>query len=1042
MVEPAIPDRVPRASASIGVLAGASAAILLHSIAEPLPALLLSFACWSLALALLPAWSMPHLRLATAAGLVLAHGAVLAVLIFPALWWWWNAASLSAALAIALAIALAVVLAMPCWLAPALSEADGNGRSGVRAALARARSLTALDEALLWRGLLPMTMQVLALAAPILMASAAARASGWPVLLAIAATGLMLGFAAQRMQAGAATPAPGDAEQPPAAIPLPVPADPGERTWLLRQSLRAGEVDHALALLAAGADVLAPAWPDEPEQRCALIIAAGMNDSRPLRAMLAAGIDVNHAAQGMTPLLVATRASYYGRPETVLALIANGADAMARCPEGRTPLHHAALSVDPAVAATLLDAGTAIDASDDEGHTPLSLACSVGNAAVVRLLLERQASLAVPGALPALAAAAQAGEGDPRILGWLLQAKAPLAAADAQGWTALHHAAAAGNRLAAERLIDAGADVGARDQRGRTPLHLAWLASETDAALCELLLRAGADADVADDEGHTPRALQAARSPQPALPLEAGAADPGVELGEVLLADGQAAALTAWLARAGDPQRVRLALAAARLGARRALADALARPLSADAVDDLDQPALAAALADAEPSLALLRALPAAGVSVAGGAWLARLLACGVGPVEQLESVALAWLEAGADPFAPCEGASPLTLASAAGCERLLGVLLERGCDPRQADRAGSTPLHHALRQPDELALQMVCKLLAAGADPGQPDCAGETALAQAQAEGRTTLLPWLRWSDWRLPGRRLSGHDLVAAAAVGDLAAVRRLRALGIPAEGRDPQGCTPLIRAAGGGHAGVVAALLASGADLSSRSHSGMSPLSAAVVAGHEAVVTLLLEAGAAPEQRLAGEATALVVAAACGAVGSVRALLSAGASVIARDSNGNAPLHAAAGFAFGSRDASRVRALLLELLSAGATVDASNHAGLTPLHVACGAAAAAPPDSVGVEAALDVLLSRSSAHAMVDRKGCLPLHYAAANGLAGSVRRLVARGADAGQRDHGGWSALDYAVRYGHSDVVNDLQRAAGSYAAAPAVPLRPA
>lgn len=86
--------------------------------------------------------------------------------------------------------------------------------------------------------------------------------------------------------------------------------------------------------------------------------------------------------------------------------------------------------------------------------------------------------------------------------------------------------------------------------------------------------------------------------------------------------------------------------------------------------------------------------------------------------------------------------------------------------------------------------------------------------------------------------------------------------------------------------------------------------------------------------------------------------------------------------------------------------------------------------------------MLLSRSSAHAMADRKGCLPLHYAAANGLAGSVRRLVARGADASQRDHGGWSALDYAARYGHGDLLGDLQQAAGVRAAAPAVPLRPA
>lgn len=1023
----------------LGAAVGFSLAMLLADLLAPALALPLAFACWAAMLALLAGMTTPRVRLPAAAGQVLAHAALVAALLAPALWWWTVSASLSAALAIALALALAVILAMPAW--PALGLLRGDD-AGLRAARARARMLTSLDEALLWRGLLPMVLQALALAAPVLLASEPLRRSGWPLRLAIGIAALLAGLASQRLQARGAEPAREEPADAPGTPPPPLPADPGERTWLLRQALRAGDVDHALALLAAGADVLAPAWPDEPEQRCALIIAAAMNDSRPLRAMLAAGIDVNHAEQGMTPLLAATRGSYYGRPETVLALVANGADARARCSERRTPLHHAALSVDPAVTATLLDAGAELDAVDGEGHTPLSLACSVGNAAVVRLCLERHAALAPAGAMPALAAAAQAREGDPRILGWLLQAKAPLDAADAEGWTALHHAAAAGNQLAAERLVAAGADVCARDLRGRTPLHLAWLAADGDAALCEQLLRAGADADLTDHEGVTPRALQAMRSPQPALPLASAAGDAGAARGEALLAAGQAGALAEWLAGAADPERAELALAAARLGAGRALADALARPLPADAIGDDNRPLLAAALTEAEPSLALLRGLPQAGVSVAGGAWLARLLACRAGAPAHLEAVALAWLEAGADPFAPVEGATPLLLACAAGCERLVAALLERGCDPRQADRAGSTPLHHALRHHDDLALRLACQLLAAGAGPGQPDCAGETALAQAQAEERAALLPWLRWPGWPLPGRRLAGHDLAAAAAAGDLAAVRKLRVLGVPLEGRDRQGCSALIRAAGGGHLEVVEALLGQGADPAARSHSGMTPLSAAVVAGHDAVVARLIEAGAAVEQRLAGDATALVVAAACGAVGSVRALLAAGASVIARDGNGNAPLHAAAGFAFGSRDAGRVRALLLDLLAAGATVDASNHAGLTALHVACGGAAAQPPDSVGVEAALDVLLSRSSAHAMVDRKGCLPLHYAAANGLSGSVRRLVARGADPGQRDHGGWSALDYAARYGHGSVVDDLQRSSASPAAAPAVPLRPA
>jgi ankyrin repeat protein len=50
-----------------------------------------------------------------------------------------------------------------------------------------------------------------------------------------------------------------------------------------------------------------------------------------------------------------------------MTLLANGADARASDNEGNTPLHHAARSTDPAVAALLLDAGAHVDAINGEG---------------------------------------------------------------------------------------------------------------------------------------------------------------------------------------------------------------------------------------------------------------------------------------------------------------------------------------------------------------------------------------------------------------------------------------------------------------------------------------------------------------------------------------------------------------------------------------------------------------------------------------------------------------------------------------------------
>src|SRR5690606_30763234 len=105
-----------------------------------------------------------------------------------------------------------------------------------------------------------------------------------------------------------------------------IPTHPVLRAAALRASLRSGEIDAALAILEAGVDPCSLALPDETDQRDALHIAATLNDSRPLRAMIAAGVDINHRCAGLTPLLLATRDSYYGRPEIVMALIANGAD--------------------------------------------------------------------------------------------------------------------------------------------------------------------------------------------------------------------------------------------------------------------------------------------------------------------------------------------------------------------------------------------------------------------------------------------------------------------------------------------------------------------------------------------------------------------------------------------------------------------------------------------------------------------------------------------------------------------------------------------
>jgi ankyrin repeat protein len=824
----------------------------------------------------------------------------------------------------------------------------------------------------------------------------------------------------------------------PAATPTklaePIPANALLRATALRTALREGDIERSLAIIEAGTDPITPALPDESDQRDALTIAATLNDSRPLRALIAAGVDVNHRCHDLTPLLAATRDSYYGRTETVLVLLANGAALDVRDSAGCTPLHHAALSVEAGVAAVLLDARAPIDAVDDEGYTPLARACSVDNAALVPLLLERRAALAIPGAMPALCAAAGATDDETEVVARLLKAKARPDAVDGHGRTALHHAATAGHVRIARLLVDAGAALDTSDRDGRTPLHLACLQHDVDAPIVRLLRSLGADASITDNAGESALTLLSQRSQAMASPTTT----PNAASPDKLLFGGHQDTLNEWLASASAEQRAELALTAALQGSERPLTQILSTPLPADA--RLPDGALLcdAALARWPESASLLKQLPRAGIAVSGGARLARLLLPANEADGHIESLALDWLNAGADPFADADGSgTPLLHAARLGLERLTRRLVECGVDARRGDAGGLTSLHLALRHADDKALRLAIVLLSHGADPEAATSSGETPLGLALDADRTALIECLRWRGWRLPGRRLHGHDLVAAAQAGDIQAVRRLLAFGLAIDSRDQHGCTALIRAAGAGHRALFDELLGQGADASARAATGASALTAALMSGHADFVQRLLDHGVHVDQRLGNDATALIVAAACGSVDGVERLLAGGADVMARDAAGNDALHAAAGFAFGCNDATKVRALLLRLATAGAEIDAVNGAGLTALHIACGAAAAVRADPAGIDAALDILLSRLSAVTASDHRGCTALHYAAAHGQIGAVRRLLARGANAGLRDQGGWTAENYATHYGYTDVAQILRPTTLSAA----MPMRP-
>ena len=1025
--------------------------------AEGLRALLPLLLLWALALAcaaLLLAWPLQALRQGGSLGAVLGLSAMAAAVLL-GLWRTWplwhglereggslgerwrrlpqqdtgNWAGLAAAVPLALLLALVL---LPAW--PGLLDRPWAWGLGVVHALA----------------VLPLHLWLQRLAAP-------AEQAGPLEFLASAAL----------------EPAP-----PPAPLPRELAADPAALVAELYAAARGGRVDRALQLLEAGADPHAPAPAGDRDRRSLVVLAAVLPDLRLLRELIARGVELN-PADGPTPLLAATRDSWHGRPEAVMTLLANGADPRATDAEGNTPLHHAARSTDPGVAALLRDAAAELDALNAEGYSPLGVACAVGNWRLARFLLERGARAEPPGGQPALLAAAGTEEDDAAGVQLLLKFKAKVGTTGREGRTALHEAARAGHAEIVAALLAAGADPHARDAAGRT----AWLEAaraERPGAL-EHLLAAGADPGACDDLGRNALWLAAAAE-QPSLALVRRLLEAGVDPGQADVegrrpADVAAAAgrwsivalldpsyplpaAVAEAVQAGPEQALddrppqallREALVAARFDGLEAVAALCSAQESGALLHDPElrrQPRALAWLlehgADVETQLqgrsaldAMLDEGPALsdsiqvllrhGASPAGAGGLARFLAACASRDQAgrgHEQLALDLFLAGADPFAASPaGDPPLALAVRLGWLRLLEALLLAGADREARDSHGMTALHLAAALGRESALRL---LIAQGASPEARAADGQTPLGVPLASGRRDLADWLDWRGWQLPRRALRPADVVAAATVGDVDALRRLLELGFPVDATDAQGCTGLLRAAGGGHAAAVDLLLARGANPQHAAHSGATPLSAAVSMRKAEVVTALLDAGAQIEHRLPGGVTVLMLASALGLPDIAARLLTAGADIDAGDAQGLAPLHCAALYGFTSRDRTRLLALFDTLLLAGAEPDMPAAGGVTPLLLLLGARAepGSPCDETVVLAGVERLLEEGVALDVRDPRGFGPLHLAALHGLGTVVQRLLRAGADPEMRDTLNRSPREIAVMRGFVDVAAEF------------------
>lgn len=1011
-----------------------------------LPALLL---LWGLALvlaALLLAWPLSALR---------------------------QSGSLLAALGLSMVVGLGMIALWRVWPLWHALERDGGSLAQQWRALAE-------REAADWRGLAVATCiaTVLGLLLAVAWPGLLAPPLRWALAACMVAVSPLAHWLLQRVQPPAALPMAvieiGDADDAAAQTH----AEEGDGNAALYAAAHRGRVDRALELLDAGADAHAMPAADDRDQRTLPVLAAVLPDLRLLRALIARGVDLNAAHAGMTPLLAATRDSWHGRPDAVMTLLANGADPRTADLDGNTPLHHAARSSDPGVAALLRDAAAEMRVLNHDGLTPLGVACAAGNWRLARFLLERGAYPEPDGATPALLAAASGDEDDGAGVALLLKHKAKTAARDRHGRSALHEAAFAGHAEIAAALLAAGADVHARDARQRTPLHAAARGGRY--AAFEALVAAHAEINAVDAAGRDALVL-ACRATTVSLPLvrrllELGADARHADASGRRAIDHAAAAGRWTLVAALDPDyplpssvahdagdhpappdraplsllhdalragrleghdRLLPLLSAADLGGLLHEADAipgsaridwlLDHGADAEIRDARGNTPVFALLARGPAALAALQALLRRGASPAGAGGLARFLgACAADDQagRGLEQFALDLLERGADPFAPTPaGDPPLSLAVRLGWMRMLERLLGHGVALDARDGHGMTALHLCAALSREAALKL---LVLHGASPDERAADGQTPLGVALSGGRRDLAAWLDWQGWPLPRRRLQPDDVPAAAISGDADALRRLLDLGFAVDTADAQGCTALLRAAGGGHRACVDLLLARGADPQHAAYTGATPLSAAVSMRQGEIVEQLLGAGAQLEQRLPGDVTVLMLASALGLPDICARLLTAGANVQAADAQGLTPLHCAALFGFTARDRPRLLALFDTLLLAGAEADVQAAGGVTPLLLLLGARAepGTACDEDVVMAGLDHLLDEGVSLDAQEPRGFGPLHLAALHGQLRMTQRLLRAGADPDLRDVLNRTPREIAVMRGFIDVAAEF------------------
>jgi ankyrin repeat protein len=593
---------------------------------------------------------------------------------------------------------------------------------------------------------------------------------------------------------------------------------------------------------------------------------------------------ISTGPQGRTPLHAAALA---GELTDVRRLLELGVDPAATDDWGATSLHLAAWEGTPGVVLALLDAGAAVDAvsrrwpsdpaaastdaADWSEVTPAVVACLAGRADALTALLERGAASRQTAAfgfdvdekqrrtarLGLLHAAAEGG--DAACIERVSRVARDWNRKTAEGITPLHRAARKGHAEAIPLLLALEpASLEARRVHGRTALHDA--ASVPGAEALEALLAAKATVDARDEEQFTPLHVAAAWG------TAAGV--------RALLRAG--ASLEARAKTGNTPLHV-----AAGQGTEEVIETLVAAGAKIEATDTSSHtPLHVAAKMDNLVGLHALLRLGANREAVAHDGFTLIHEAAAHGGLRCLE-----WLLDNGwhrDRPAGEERWTPLAAASAFGAVESIQRLLARGADPRGRSATGVMPIHVAAEAGQVEAVRWYLEHgieidAAAVLDGVQKNC-----LHLAARTNRTEVVALLLDKGLAVDSRQGNGGTALHVAAnhgSREVAALLVRRGASVSATGGN-DAWTPLHEAAVNGHARVIELLAGARAPLDATTVGGHTPLMFASVNGRLDAVRALLAAGARVDLVNGAGETALTIAREGGHANVERLLVQAGA------------------------------------------------------------------------------------------------------------------------------------------------------------------